>query len=258
MLLLAACGGNPSVSGSAPVSTPSTSEGPSASESVEPSVSDTPRPVDYVSIPQIITTAVGSVVTTRGYYMGNNVCTSYSGVEQYNSLYIADGDDWMQCFQVTKSVFPANMVVGETLLEITGTTAHYSKNGGLVTYELKPVARAEIVVDSQVEVPEFELLDSSTAALSDAVVNHGYELEDVEVVSKSANSYNNVTITFAVGSTTHTLYLDSRYTDVTVAAIANLVTGDSFSCKTFVGVNTGVTPQVYQFVFALDFVRTAA
>ena len=258
MLLLAACGGNSSASVS---TSPSTSSGSSvsesASESVEPSVSDTPRPVDYVSIPDVIATAIGSVVTTRGYYMGNNVCTSYSGVEQYNSLFIADGDDWLQCYQVTKSVFPANMVIGETILEITGTTAHYSKNGA-TTYELKPISRAEVVVDSQVVVPEFELVDSSTGALSQAVINHGYELEDVEVISKSANSYNNVTITFAVGSTTYTLYLDSRYTDVTVAAIANLVAGDSFSCKTFVGANTGANPATYQFVFALDFARTAA
>lgn len=256
MLLLAACGGNSSASVSTSVSTsPSTSTEPSGS--VAPSVSDTPRPADYVTIPEIIATASGSVVTTRGYYMGNNVCSSFSGVEQYNSLFIADGGDWLQCYQVTKSLFPANMVVGETILEITGTTAHYSKNGS-VTYELKPVTRAEIVVDSEVEVPEFELVDSSTGALSQSVINHGYELEDVEVASKSANSYGNVTITFAVGATTYTLYLDCRYTDVTVADIANLVAGDSFSCKTFVGANTGVNPATYQFVFALDFVRVAA
>lgn len=260
MLLLAACGGNPSASVSTSVSTsPSTSSGSSVSESVAPSVSDTPRPVDYVTIPEIIATANGSVVTTRGYYMGNNVCTSYSGVEQYNSIYIADGDDWLQCYQVTKSLFPANMVVGETLLEITGTTAHYSKNGA-TTYELKPITRAEVVVDSQVDVPEFELVDSSTGALSQAVINHGYRIEGAQVVSKtvSANSYQNVTITFTVGSTTYTLYLDSRYTETTISAIANLVAGDSFSCKTFVGANTSSNPATYQFVFALDFVRTAA
>ncbi|MFA5283863.1 MAG: hypothetical protein WC366_05105 [Bacilli bacterium] len=258
MLLLAACGGNPSVSGSAPVSTPSTSEGPSASVSVEPSVSDTPRPVDYVSIPDVIAASANTIVTTRGYFMGhNNKTAPVSGVDFYNSLYIADGDDWLQIYKVLPSDMPANMVIGETVLEVTGKVAHYAKNGS-TTYEIGFITRMEIVVDSQVEVPEFTPVTASTGALSQSIINCGYELEGVTVASLSANSYGNVTITFTVGSTTYTLYLDSRYTDVSVTAISSLVVGDHFSCKTFVGANTSANPATYQFVFALDFVRTAA
>ncbi len=254
MLMLAACGGNASASVS-----PSSTSTSSGSESASAQTSDDPRPVDCITISEVIASAKGTAVTFRGYYMGNSLTAVYSGVEQYNSIFLADGDQWIQCYQVTKSVFPSDLVVGETILQIVGTTAHYSKNGG-TTPEVKPVTAATIVHDSQVTKPSWIEVKADTAAVAQADVNKGYEVKSCVVVSKSANSYGNVTITFTVGAGTaiHTLYLDSRYTDVTVEGIANLVVGDSFACKTFAGVNTGANPATYQFIYALDFVRTAA
>ena len=191
-------------------------------------------------------------VKVRGYYQGhNNKTSTYNEVEQYNSVFIADGEKWLQVYQGASSYW-SNIAVGDAV-EVTGTIAHYSKDGG-TTYEVKPTAVEKITDTEGLTNPVWLTVNATnTPAIGQANVNQGAHVSDAVVVSTSANNYGNLTIEFTVGTTPYTLYLDSRYTDVTVDALANLKAGDTFSCDTFVGLK-GTTGQ---FIYANNFTVTS-
>jgi len=243
--MLAACGGNP---------TPSNSVAPSVAPS--PTLDPIPAGVKSISAVQAITTK-GEEVTTYGIYMGHsNKDTSYSGVTQINSLFLADGANYLQVYQSAKSIFTDldKWVVGESIVVVTGTIAHYTKGSG-TTYEIKgsdaylasdPTSLIVKPVTGEVSATKGDLV------LAQTNVSMPVAIKGVTVTAASANSYGNLTIKFKPAEIEYTLYLDSRYTDVSGIAVA---VGDKITCDTWIGWDG--KHSTWQFIYAINFAKAA-
>jgi len=207
----------------------------------------------FHALSELSTLTKGTAFESRGVYMGMNNKVANS---KYQSVYVADGATWYQLYQVATTLIPTGLVAGTTVLNFVGTTADYTKNGG--TTPEATVSAITVVTDATVKAgTPLALNKDSALTLAATDVNKEVVIADAKVKTNTVDAkYGNLTIVFTVGTGTaeYTLYLDSRYTDVTVADLANLVANDTFTCKSFVGLN-GATAQ---FVYTMDFVRTAA
>ena len=207
-----------------------------------------PEPEEVKYLDEILTLAKDEIYTGRAVYMGmTDLNKQYNS---HNGVYVADGENWYLLYQVSGDLIPENLVSGQTVLEWDGTVADF-KN----TKESK-VTALRTVTDAEVTAGTWDRLAEDYApAVED--INRGVVLENAYVVNVSVGNYNNTTLTLKAseeGTKTFTVYLDSRYTDVTVPAIADLKVGDTLSGKTFVGENTN--DGSIQFIYMIDPVRT--
>lgn len=234
----------------------STSSDISSSSSMDDSSSSSAEeitwPSDATRIADIASIPAGENVVTYGYYVGSSNAL-YDGY--YNGAYIADGANYMQLYKIEESLLTG--VSQNDLIKVTGTTAHYTAEGSTVTvYELD-ITEVEVITDEDfatlVEAPVITTLsDGYTLLPSD--INKKFYIEGALVTNVSANNYGNLTITFTLDGAEYTLYLDSRYSDVTIDELANLKAGDTFTTYSYVGSNR----DEMQFVYYEDFTVTKA
>lgn len=186
----------------------------------------------------------GETVTFRGYYQGhNNKIYTYNSVDQWNAVFVADGADWIQVYQGAASYWEG--INKGDAVEVTGTIAHYD-NGSYTTYEVKPTKVEKVTDTTDLATPvSLTLNANSQIDLAVADINKAITVSDAVVVSSSANNYGNLTIVFTVGTKEYTLYLDSRYTDVEEAQLANLKAGDTMSFTSWVGAGKGSLQLIY-------------
>ena len=192
-------------------------------------------------------------VTVRGYYQGHNnkAFVGDDGAESWTSVFIASGNKWLQVYKGLASLYEG-INVGD-IVEVKGTIAHYSNNGG-TTYEITPTTVTKITDTELLTAPEWLTVnETTTPEIGQDNVNQGAHISGAVVTSVSANKFGNLTINFTVGTKEYVLFLDSRYTDVTVDALANLKAGDTFSCDTFVGLKDTNG----QFIYANNFTVTS-
>ena len=200
----------------------------------------------WSSIEEVYAMAKDDEVTVRGIYQGkNNKLSAYQGVDQVNSVFIADGANWLQVYQGAASLYEG-LAIGDAI-EVKGKVAHYTSSdaGSLTTYEVKPTEVTKVDAEG-LTAPVWATVDATTApTFAQKDVNQGVHFKNVEVVSNTVGSYDNVTIVVKSGSTQYELFLDSRYTDVTVDAIKNLKAGDIVSFDSFVGANKAAIRLIY-------------
>lgn len=249
---LFACGDNTS-SGSLP-STPS--ETPSSATSSSSSSSSSAAEIQLSKLADIKTIAKGIKVKFRGSYQGmNNKVYTFNGVQQYTSYFLADGNEWTQLFKFDKNLVPEGINIGD-IVEVEGTTAHYTNKTNTYTIpEVTPTSIKKVTDETIVAGNWMTINETSHEALTLDMINKGAHIENAVVLEKTIDAkFGNVTIDFKFGETNYTLLLDSRYTDVEAAEIANLAQNDIFSCDTYVGVNSSTSKA--QFVYANNFTRT--
>ncbi|MCI1244702.1 MAG: Ig-like domain-containing protein [Bacilli bacterium] len=198
-----------------------------------------------VKLSDVLALEKGNTFVTRAVYMGQN---NLENGAAYKGVYVADGETWYQLYSVASNLIPADLVAGTTVLEISGTVANYV-NSGFTTYEAT-VTSLSIVTDASVTAGTWTAL-ADGYALVNADVNKGFSVANGIVQEVSTNSYGNYTIKFVIGegTTVYTLYLDSRYTDVTGTAFTGLVAGSTIACKTFESKG--------DFIYAIDFAASA-
>ena len=200
----------------------------------------------WSTIEEVYAMAKDDEVTVRGIYQGkNNKLSAYNGVDQVNSVFIADGANWLQVYQGAASLYEG-LAIGDAI-EVKGKVAHYtsSDEGSLTTYEVKPTEVTKVDAEG-LTAPVWATVNATTApTFAQKDVNQGVHVSNVEVVSNTVGSYDNVTIVVKSGSTQYELFLDSRYTDVTVDAIKNLKAGDIVSFDSFVGANKAAIRLIY-------------
>jgi hypothetical protein len=198
-----------------------------------------------VKLSDVLALEKGDTFVTHAVYMGQNNLESKSS---YKGVYVADGATWYQLYGVTSSLIPDGLVAGTTVLEINGVVANYV-SGDFTTYEAT-VTSLSVVTDATVVAGTWTAL-ADGYALANADINKGFSIANGVVQEVSTDTYGNYTIKFAIGdgTTVYTLYLDSRYTDVSGADFTNLAVGSTFACKTFE--SSG------KFIYAIGFAASA-
>ena len=200
--------------------------------------------IPFDKIEEVTQMANDSTFTTRGYWMGSCLYSTQYG--NYNASYIADGEFGYLLYRLTGSQLNGlNLVVGETIVEVTGTVANYN---GLYEGEVSSIK--VITDDSHLEKPVILEINAANPdyTLTNVDQNRMVEIDDAVVTNVSVGQHDNTTITFKVGtgSIQYTLYLDSRYSDMDL--ISGLKEGDTFSCTTYVGYHNG-----FQFTYIPEF-----
>lgn len=189
------------------------------------------------------------VFTTRGYYMGKSAYTSF---KNYEAVYIGDGTTNYMLYRVSPASFGGinfdDFVIGETILEATGTASIYNKipEGKDIT-DLKIVESDENLVKPSIselnaENPTYEFTDekiNSKVAINGAVVTE---------VSKSNKGHYTIDFSFG-GEETYVLFVNGTNNDTT--EVSKLKVGDKFSTNAWVG--TGYNGEGYQFTYIEDF-----
>lgn len=238
-------------------STASSSSSSSKASSSSSSISSSSvAEVQLSKLADIKTIAKGTKVKFRGSYQGmNNKVYTFKGVQQYTSYFLADGNEWTQLFQFDKNLVPEGINIGD-IVEVEGTTAHYTNKTNTYTIpEVTPTSIKKVTDETIVAGNWMTINETFHEALTLDMLNKGAHIENAVVLEKTIDAkYGNVTIDFKFGETNYTLLLDSRYTDVEAAEIANLAQNDIFSCDTYVGVNSSTSKA--QFVYANNFTRT--
>ena len=227
-----------------------------ATSSTTSSATSSAAEVQLSKLADIKTIAKGTKVKFRGSYQGmNNKVYTFNGVQQYTSYFLADGNEWTQLFQFDKNLVPEGINIGD-IVEVEGTTAHYTNKTNTYTIpEVTPTSIKKVTDETIVAGNWMTINETFHEALTLDMLNKGAHIENAVVLEKTIDAkYGNVTIDFKFGETNYTLLLDSRYTDVEAAEIANLAQNDIFSCDTYVGVNSSTSKA--QFVYANNFTRT--
>ena len=227
-----------------------------ATSSTTSSTTSSAAEVQLSKLADIKTIAKGTKVKFRGSYQGmNNKVYTFNGVQQYTSYFLADGNEWTQLFQFDKNLVPEGINIGD-IVEVEGTTAHYTNKTKTYTIpEVTPTSIKKVTDETIVAGNWMTINETFHEALTLDMLNKGAHIENAVVLEKTIDAkYGNVTIDFKFGETNYTLLLDSRYTDVEAAEIANLAQNDIFSCDTYVGVNSSTSKA--QFVYANNFTRT--
>lgn len=246
----------PSSATSSSSSSTASSSSSSTTSSSSSSSSSSAAEIQLSKLADIKTIAKGTKVKFRGSYQGmNNKVYTFNGVQQYTSYFLADGNEWTQLFKFDKNLVPEGINIGD-IVEVEGTTAHYTNKTNTYTIpEVTPTSIKKVTDETIVAGNWMTINETSHEALTLDMINKGAHIENAVVLEKTIDAkFGNVTIDFKFGETNYTLLLDSRYTDVEAAEIANLAQNDIFSCDTYVGVNSSTSKA--QFVYANNFTRT--
>ena len=204
-------------------------------------------PNDLDDIADITSMTSGATVNFVGYWMGTNGVLSEQ-YQDYNAAFVAVGDDAMMLYQLDGAYVTDNLVVGETLVQVTGT---YSPYNGLP--EVKVTDFAVLDPDDTYAKPiDVVLADGYEPSTGD--INRRFYIEDGLVSKVSTNEKGNVTVDFTVGGgdTPYQLYLDSRYNNLEGNKVGELRVGDTFTTYTYLSYNSSLnTP--YQFNYLDEF-----
>lgn len=243
-LVLAGCGETGTSSTSSSEKTPTSSETTSSSEEVPSSSSTTesetsnPEEETWSTIADLKTMDIGASFTARAYWMGTcGMINEQFGT--YNTSYVADGAEGYIIYRGEASKIDAlELEVGKTVVEFTGTIANYvDEDTGSTTYECSLNTIAVVDDATGLEAPVMLTLNAAnpTFTFDATTASRRVVINDAKVVSNETGNYDNVTVTFTVGTddTKYTIYFDSRYTDTSL--VADLKAGDTFSCESFVG-----------------------
>lgn len=205
-------------------------------------------PNDLDDIADITSMTSGATVNFVGYWMGTNGVLSEQ-FRDYNAAFVAVGDDAMMLYQLDGAFVTDDLVVGDTLVQVTGT---YSPYNGLP--EVKVTDFVAIDPDDSYAKPVDVVLnaENNDYELVEADINRRFKIEGATVTDKTVDSqFGNITIDFTVGGgeTEYTIYLDSRYNDLEGNNISDLQVGDTFSTYTWLSYNSGS----YRFNYLEDF-----
>ena len=188
----------------------------------------------------------GAIYTGRAIYMGRNDQAYDKGGMSYNAVYVADGSNYYMLYTVPQEMIDGlNLVPGESIIEWDGETADY---GGLKESRVSNIRLVD--EDSNIKTPVVPTLsETSPLTLTKDLLSAKVKIEDAVVTEKTTNSHGNWTVLFTVNDAEYTLYLDSRYSDLTADYIKDLAVGDIFSTYSFVSINN----DNLQFVYVEDF-----
>lgn len=235
-LVLAGCGEASTSSSTASSEETTSSSTPTTGTSSE---SSTPEQQTWNTIEQLKGLAQGTSFTARAYWMGTcgKVNEEYG---TYNTAYVADGANGYIIYRGEAAKIDAlTLEPGKTVVEFTGTISNYvdDETGEVKTYECS-LDTIKVVDDATgLTAPVMLTLNAANPTFTfDATTqSRRVAISDAKVVSNVTGNYDNVTVTFTVGTdtTNYTIFFDSRYTDTSL--VADLKAGDTFSCESFVG-----------------------
>ena len=188
----------------------------------------------------------GAIYTGRAIYMGRNDQAYDKGGMSYNAVYVADGSNYYMLYTVPQEMIDGlNLVPGQSIIEWDGETADY---GGLKESRVSNIRLVN--EDSNIKTPVVPTLsETSPLTLTKDLLSAKVKIEDAVVTKKTTDSHGNWTVLFTVNDAEYTLYLDSRYSDLTADYIKDLAVGDIFSTYSFVSISNGNL----QFVYVDDF-----
>ena len=188
----------------------------------------------------------GAIYTGRAIYMGRNDQAYDKGGMSYNAVYVADGSNYYMLYTVPQEMIDGlNLVPGQSIIEWDGETADY---GGLKESRVSNIRLVN--EDSNIKTPVVPTLsETSPLTLTNDLLSAKVKIEDAVVTEKTTDSHGNWTVLFTVNDAEYTLYLDSRYSDLTADYIKDLAVGDIFSTYSFVSISNGNL----QFVYVDDF-----
>ena len=188
----------------------------------------------------------GAIYTGRAIYMGRNDQAYDKGGMTYNAVYVADGSNYYMLYTVPQEMIDGlNLVPGQSIIEWDGETADY---GGLKESRVSDIRGVN--EDSNIKTPVVPTLnETSPLTLTKDLLSAKVKIEDAVVTEKTNDSHGNWTVLFTVNDAEYTLYLDSRYSDLTADYIKDLAVGDIFSTYSFVSISNGNL----QFVYVDDF-----
>ena len=211
-----------------------------ATITVEEAVDPTP---EYTSISEIKELPNDATFTGRGYFMGTNGVV-YEDYNSYNGVFVADGSEYYLLYQVEADLVSSEWVVGETIIEFDGTVSNYQN-----TKEAKVTAIRVVEDATGLETPVIPTLNAENVfELSLDMISTKVHIVDATVTELSVGDFDNTTITFTVGANEYSLYMDSRYNDMT--QIEGMKVGDTFSGYAYVGENTNTSTA--QFIYLND------
>lgn len=236
-LVLAGCGETGTSSSSTASSELTTSSCvPTTGSSSE---SSTPEQQTWNTIEQLKGLAQGTSFTARAYWLGTcgKVNEEYG---TYNTAYVADGANGYIIYRGEAAKIDAlTLEPGKTVVEFTGAISNYvdDETGEVKTYECS-LDTIKVVDDATgLTAPVMLTLNAAnpTFTFDATTASRRIAISDAKVVSNETGNYDNVTVTFTVGTdtTNYTIFFDSRYTDTSL--VADLKAGDTFSCESFVG-----------------------
>lgn len=210
-------------------------------ESSESTSESTTEPdATYTKLSEVVTLAKGATFVSRGIYAGRcNKAVTKGDATLYNAVYVADGETWFQLYSVDVAVVDS-LTLG-SVIEFDGKMDIYN---GLS--EGKSISTIKVVEDDSILAPVGLTLNAENAFdLTAAMQNKKVSISGAVIENIKKDTYGSLTISFKVSSKSYSLYLDNRYNDITVDAIANLGVGDTASFDTYVTVNNDKVSFVY-------------
>ncbi len=199
---------------------------------------------DLTPISELISADTDTEFTTHAYVVGISSGTfeytpsSGSKIDEYKYVYIADGEYFLQGFNVPASDLEG-IAVGD-VVEVEGEVSQYDKvgEGHWVTPDFSSRGFKKVEDDS-ITAPVFKAWDAEhpLGTIAEADINKGYVLTDAIVTSISTSSKGHTTINLMIGEETATLYLRADSKDNAVEGFSNVKAGWRISGKTWVGVN---------------------
>lgn len=193
---------------------------------------DTPV-VEYTKLDDVLKLENGTVFTTRGYYMGKSSLLNEE-YNTYNSVFIGDGATHYQLFRVSIDLIDGlDLIPEQTIIEVTGTVSNYE--GSVTTPEANITGIKVIEEDAEVAKPIIQTINAEQPqyVLDESKINQKVRFEEATVTSVSVGNYGNTTISLQVGDYDYSIYLDTRYNDLT--PIEGLVKGMKLTANTWVG-----------------------
>ena len=220
-----------------------------------------PEPKELTPISELISAATGTEFATHAYVAGISSGTydyqpsSGDAIAEYKYVYIADGEDFLQGFNVHAA--DLNGIAVGDLVEVEGEISQYgSKSTSWITPEFTSKGFTKIEADEDVEEPVFTEWSAEKAlgTITDASMNKGYELKEAIVTSISTSGSGHTTVNLQIGEEKATLYLHANSKDNVVEGFSDIKAGWRISGKTWVGAN--YNQDGFQFVGLNDGVFT--
>ena len=219
-------------------------DGTHATATVSVTVTEPAKQLTPIS--ELISAATNTEFTTHAYVVGISSGTypytsSGKTIDEYRYVYIADGEDFLQGFQIRASDL-TGVDVGD-VVEVDGKMDQHTNDDKTtwVTPEFHARGNKAFnkVEDENVSAPVFKAWDAEhpLGTIAEADINKGYVLTDAIVTSISTSSKGHTTINLMIGEETATLYLHADSKDNAVEGFSNVKAGWRISGKTWVGAN---------------------
>lgn len=198
-------------------------------------------------ISELISAATNTEFTTHAYVAGiasgtfEYTPSGGSKIDEYRYVYIADGEDFLQGFQIRASDL-TGIAVGD-VVEVDGKMDQHTNDSKTTWVTPEFHGRGDKafnkVEDENVSAPVFKAWDAEhpLGTITEADINKAYVLTDAIVTSISTSSSGHTTVNLQIGKETATLYLHATSKDNAVEGFSNVKAGWRISGKTWVGAN---------------------